>query len=104
MRAAGAVLFALCAGCSAILGLDRTHARDDAGAAIDGAPDAIAADARPCAPIGHDEDGDGVDDACDDCPATKNAGQEDGDGDQVGDLCDPYPADGHDVIVFFDSI
>jgi hypothetical protein len=33
------------------------------------APDAVAADARVCVtPVGHDEDLDGVDDACDVCP------------------------------------
>jgi hypothetical protein len=53
----------------------------------------VAADARPdariCeAPIGHDEDADGIDDACDDCPELANADQRDSDGDGVGDACD----------------
>jgi hypothetical protein len=42
-------------------------------------------------PIGHDEDGDGLDDACDTCPAVDDASNVDGDGDGVGDACDPTP-------------
>ncbi len=37
-----------------------------------------------------DRDGDGVGDACDNCPDAVNADQRDGDGDGVGDPCDPY--------------
>ncbi|MFD0962827.1 T9SS type B sorting domain-containing protein [Pseudofulvibacter geojedonensis] len=35
-----------------------------------------------------DSDGDGIDDASDNCPTTPNPGQEDTDGDGVGDACD----------------
>jgi hypothetical protein len=48
-------------------------------------------DARPCDPIGHDEDGDGFDDACDVCPQITDD-QLDTDRDDVGDACDPAPA------------
>ncbi len=41
-----------------------------------------------CTPVGHDEDGDGVDDACDNCPTWQNTGQADGDGDGLGDACE----------------
>ena len=45
--------------------------------------------------IGADEfsdvDGDGIDDASDNCPAISNPGQEDADGDGIGDPCDPTP-------------
>lgn len=57
-------------------------------------------DGRPCIAIGHDEDSDGVDDACDVCPATSDD-QRDNDGDGVGDACDPLPA-ASERFVFFD--
>jgi hypothetical protein len=48
--------------------------------------------AEPCAhPAGHDEDGDGIDDACDVCPHLPDPAQIDTDGDGVGDACDPEP-------------
>jgi hypothetical protein len=54
------------------------------------------------APVGHDEDGDGVDDACDNCPHLPNPDQADGDGDGVGDVCDPNPTVARERIVLFD--
>lgn len=48
---------------------------------------ASSADAAASAAPG-DEDGDGVPDGEDNCPAVPNAGQRDGDGDGVGDACD----------------
>jgi MYXO-CTERM domain-containing protein len=38
-----------------------------------------------------DSDGDGVFDACDNCPHVANADQKDGDGDGIGDACDNCP-------------
>ena len=38
-------------------------------------------------PAGTDDDGDGVDDCADNCPAHSNPGQEDCDGDNLGDIC-----------------
>jgi hypothetical protein len=64
--------------------------------------DAGTGDARTCVPVGHDEDGDTVDDACDVCPHLAGP-QIDGDGDGVGDACDPNPTEPRDRIVFFDA-
>jgi hypothetical protein len=60
-----------------------------------------APDARPCTAVGHDEDNDAVDDACDVCPHIAGA-QADADGDGVGDACDPEPMNGRQSIVLFD--
>lgn len=60
----------------------------------------VSNDAKACVALGHDEDGDGVDDACDVCPATADD-QRDTDGDGVGDACDPLPT-ASERIVFFD--
>jgi hypothetical protein len=38
--------------------------------------------------VGHDEDGDAVDDACDSCPSYANPPQADGDQDGLGDACE----------------
>ncbi len=46
-----------------------------------------ASDATPCVEDGHDEDGDGFDDACDVCPQVADA-QIDVDNDGIGDACD----------------
>ena len=52
--------------------------------------DAAPADAHiACAsPVGHDEDGDSIDDACDVCPQVTDIDHADADGDGVGDACD----------------
>ena len=55
-----------------------------------------------CVPVGHDEDADGIDDACDVCPHIADPAQADGDGDRVGDACDPEPAIARQQIVMFD--
>lgn len=59
--------------------------------------------ARVCAtPANHDEDHDGIDDACDVCPHIPDPAQTDTDGDGVGDACDPDPLSPRESIVFFD--
>jgi hypothetical protein len=74
--------------------------------AFDDLPDhdaAVDAVAFVCAaPVGHDEDHDGIDDACDVCPHVPDPAQADRDGDGVGDACDPRPDTPGDHIVFFD--
>lgn len=62
---------------------------------VDAGPD-------PCA-SGPDEDGDGVVDACDVCPAHPDPLQEDSDGDGVGDACDPRPDVPGETLLFFDG-
>ena len=60
----------------------------------------IAADV---APIGHDEDGDGLGDTADPCPhVSGDDGDRDGDG--VGDACDPDPAVAGDRIRVFSTL
>ncbi|MBI4586814.1 MAG: thrombospondin type 3 repeat-containing protein, partial [Planctomycetes bacterium] len=46
-----------------------------------------------CSVWAQDADGDGVDDAVDNCPTVANPLQENADGDLLGDACDPCPAD-----------
>lgn len=89
------------AGCDRVFGL-AAHASGGDATATDGVTHIC-----PQA-VGHDEDGDGIDDACDDCPTVIDPSQEDtGDaaartmGDGVGDACDPAPALGGDAIVLF---
>ena len=85
-------LWLLCAlaGCDQVFDLDRPELPIDAPA--------------PCvSAVGHDEDGDGIDDACDGCPGIANPGQEDRDGDGVGDRCDPRPDQATEARVRFIS-
>lgn len=49
--------------------------------------DSAVVDVTRCVGVSHDEDGDGVDDACDVCPQL-GGDQLDSDGDGVGDACD----------------
>ncbi|MBZ0233991.1 MAG: thrombospondin type 3 repeat-containing protein [Deltaproteobacteria bacterium] len=80
----------------------------------DGAPgDApLPLDARVDAPLsGHDEDGDGIDDALDNCPQSANAQQRDlgevnngREADGVGDICDPDPDLPGNSILLFDGM
>ena len=49
-------------------------------------------------PTGTDGDGDGWPDACDNCPAISNPGQEDADGDGFGDACDGCSGPGVDDV------
>jgi len=82
-----AVVVAMLAGCGRLGFDDRS---------VDGAP----SDAKPTCG-GHDEDGDGYGDACDDCPVDPDPDQADRDGDGVGDVCDPFPDSPGDRLAVF---
>ncbi len=85
------LVIGLVAGCDQAFGL--THYDPDAAP-----PDSRIIDA--C--IGsHDEDLDGIPDACDGCPTA--VGNDDKDGDGLGDACDPFPLIPGDSIAVFDG-
>jgi Thrombospondin type 3 repeat len=79
------------------VGFDDRSARDAAAASSD-------SQRLVDAPTGHDEDGDGIPDAFDNCPHSANADQADTDGDGVGDVCDPEPTIPRQHIAYFDPL
>lgn len=77
-------------GCDGVFGLVHVRPEDP--------PDAAPPDAE-CVPVGHDEDGDAIDDACDPCPFdVDNSGDADGDG--IALACDPDPGKPNQRIFF----
>jgi len=73
--------------------------------ACGGGGDGVGVDAAPCMDPTHDEDGDGIGDRCDVCPAAADPLQRDTTEvakrqfeDGVGDACDPRPALGGDTL------
>lgn len=79
-------MLAACTACGR-LGFDPAGA-PDRGSSDSGPSSGDGADVPACSsPAGHDEDSDGVDDACDVCPQLADD-QRDSDGDGVGDACD----------------
>ena len=85
--------------CAVLTGCGRLQF-DSADAATPGTTDSSTPDAIVCvSPIGHDEDGDSIDDACDVCPAHLDD-QRDTDGDKVGDACDPQPTATERIAMF----
>jgi len=89
------------AGCDSLFNLDPVPLADDA--RRDGnqpGADGQLGDAKPCTPIGHDEDSDGLDDACDSCPTVTSVGG-DTDGDGLDNACDPdLGAGGMDKLLY----
>jgi hypothetical protein len=66
---------------------------------IEHVEDPIADAASVCVEIGHDEDGDGLDDACDPCPFDRN-NDGDADNDGIAFACDPDPTAPNKVLLF----
>jgi len=90
VRAEVLAVASLLAGCDQVLGLSRPDA------AADAPPDADVDAAQACDQPGGvpDEDGDGLRNACDNCPHVAQPAASDrldGDGDGVGDRCDRRP-------------
>jgi hypothetical protein len=56
-------------------------------------------DARECIRVGHDEDGDTIDDACDPCPFS-SANDIDDDNDGIALACDPEPTKPNQRVLF----
>lgn len=96
------MMLALVAGCGRLEFTPASQADGgDDGPATDGASsDGLASCVMGADP--HDEDADGVIDACDVCPGIADAAQLDRDGDTIGDVCDPRPDASGDVRVLFD--
>jgi hypothetical protein len=90
----------LLAGCGRF-GFDPSGGGPGDGSPSDGDGAMIIPDAPECPTVVHDEDADGVDDACDFCPHVAGP-QLDGDGDRVGDICDPEPGIPRQQIMLFD--
>lgn len=82
-------------GCDVLFGLDRVGGLPVDAAHADGDGDAGPASCDG----GHDEDGDGVPDACDTCPGIPDD-QTDSDEDGVGDACDPSPLAANEIVLF----
>ncbi|MGE5186157.1 MAG: thrombospondin type 3 repeat-containing protein [Acidobacteriota bacterium] len=100
----GVTLACLC-GCNAVFGLQQTapDPGDQDGDGIADIADNCPADANPAQA---DEDGDGVGDICDTCPLVPNAGDgqtADADGDRVPDACDTHALSKGNCLVLFDS-
>jgi hypothetical protein len=74
------------AGCDYALRLDHLDEPTDDAAAV-------------CVEIGHDEDNDGLDDACDPCPFDIN-NEGDADNDGIALMCDPDPTAPNQVLLF----
>lgn len=82
----GALLLLL-VGCDKLFDLDHISAGHVPGDGGMDAGDAAGADAIACTPVGHDEDNDTIDDACDACPTIPSA-MLDTDGDGLFNACD----------------
>ena len=85
--------------CDIVFRIDRIGVGDGMPDALDASNDGDAQQQAGCETDTHDEDGDGVADACDRCPGIADD-QTDSDMDGVGDLCDPSSQAKHDIALF----
>lgn len=98
------VLAVVCA-CNRAFDLSPTALSPDAAADQDG--DGVLDLVDNCPAVANtnqsDKDSDGLGDRCDNCPLVANFSQADiGDSDGIGDACDPHPGDAGDCVAIFD--
>ena len=75
-----------------VIGISGENAQSVFAADLDGDGDLDVLSALGLRIVWHENRGDDVGDACDNCPADFNPRQEDLDGDGIGDACDNCPA------------
>jgi hypothetical protein len=96
------VAFVALCGCDKLFDIDRLPDVDGDSGIVLPMDDGGFGDAAPCLPVGHDEDGDAIDDACDACP-TIASDTADADGDGLPNACDRDDSPTGDRILFYST-